>query len=362
MRNRGFFYSDKGKEQDVRSRISFLPSDWHLVSGILTEIAAPDPRERKTSQQVTNYVPIQNLREAIVKVQEERAAKYGEVYNTVVGSDGVTKVEVTYTELDYSRAVPYQRRERKLHIDIAESAETLNLRYNATDKAAQIVEGIKSCLAYTKEDVPEVRRISLNAIRDPVTRTRFFTQLIKSLAGFRYENTTHISVDRRFPEVEEDETNGSDPLSKSEDRSTSASESRKQKIEEQMKGLINKVAFTGDQVLATELYSKAADSGYYIAGIHWTCVSTTDPRVHIDCEAALVDPPEGEPFSFDLVREWKNKPEDPDEGETSAITTEQRRRYESLIEAAAYSALEAVTETPRETGAKHDNSATAGSK
>jgi hypothetical protein len=345
MRGRGLFYSDKGKEADVRSRISFLPSDWNLVSSMLLEIAGPDPRERKTAQRVTNYVPSQNLSEAVGKVQDERAAKYGEVYNTVVTPDGITKVEVTYTELDYSRAVPYQRRERKLSIDIAASEENLNLRYNASERAAQIVEGIKSCLEYKEKDAPEVKQISLNGVRDPVARTKFFTQLIKGITGFKYENTTHISVDRRFPTEEDDGDDSAKSVSedKTDPVTVATNERRKAKIEEQMKGLINKVAFTGEQILATELYSKAAESGYYIAAIHWTCISQSDPRVHIDCEAALVDPAEGEPFSFDLIREWQNKPEDPDEGETSSITMEQRRNYESLIETAAYNAIQEIT-------------------
>jgi hypothetical protein len=347
MRERGLFYSERGREEDVRSRIAFLPSDWKLVSTALSEIAAPDPRERRTAQRITNYVPDQDIAAAVTKVQDERSTKYGEVYNQSVTPDGLTRIEVTYTELDYSRAVPYQRRQRKLSVEIAPVGETLNIRYDATEKAAKIVEGLKSALTYREKDAPQVQQITLRAIRDPALRTRFFTELIKGIDGFKYENATHIAVDRRLPnETDEGEGAGGDG-----DERATEDVAAKRKVEEQIRGLVNRVSLTGEQVLATELYEKAASSGYYIAAIHWTCTSRADSRVHIDCEAALVDPPEGEPFSFDFVRQSRNKEDDPDGIETEAVDRDQRRRYEDLIETAARNAFKIVTAAAEPTAA-----------
>ncbi|HEY5075161.1 MAG TPA: hypothetical protein VII34_10745, partial [Pyrinomonadaceae bacterium] len=178
-------------------------------------------------------------------------------------------------------------------------------------------------------------------------------ELIKEIRGFRYENTTHIAVDRRMPtEEEEGETGSTDATALQTENAVE--EQKKRKIEEQIKGLINKVSLTGEQVLASELYDKAASSGYYIAAIHWTCVSESDPRIHIDCEAALVDPPAGEPFSFDFVRQWRDKADDHDKTEIEAVDSDQRRRYEDLIEAAAqkaFSAVSAELKSPSETAA-----------
>ena len=144
MRSRGLFYSDRGKEEEARSRIAFLASDWALISAALAEVASPDPRERKTTQLITNYSPGQDVGAAITTIQDERRHKYGEVYNKTTGSDGITKVEVSYTELDYSRAVPYQRRLRKLSIEILPEGEALKIRYNANEKAAKIVEALRA--------------------------------------------------------------------------------------------------------------------------------------------------------------------------------------------------------------------------
>ncbi len=342
MRERGLFYSEKGREEDVRSRIAFLPSDWRLVSETLEDIAAPDPRERRTTQRITNYIPDQDIAAAVTKVQDERSTKYGEIYNQTVTEDGLTRIEVTYTELDYSRAVPYQRRERKLLVELAPTGETLNIRYDATDKASKIVEGLKSALAYKDKDAPKVQRISLRSIRDAALRTRFFTELIKGIEGFSYENTTHIAVDRRFPTDDDVDDTGGDLLATGEDVDL-GDVAEKKALEEQLKGLVNRVSLTGDQVFATELYEKAASSGYYIAAIRWTCNSRADSRVHVDCEAALVDPAEGEPFSFDFVRQSRNKADNPDAIETEAVGRDQRRSYEDLIEAAARKAFAIVT-------------------
>ena len=142
-------------------------------------------------------------------------------------------------------------------------------------------------------------------------------------------------MDRRFASEEED--NGPETGEPGNNEAINADRERA-RAEEQMKGLIN-TSLTGERLLASELYEKAASSGYYIATIHWTCQSDADSRVHIDCEAALVDPQEGEPFSFDFVRQWQYRVDGDEAAETVQVGSTQRRLYQNLIEAAARAAL-----------------------
>jgi len=345
----GLVFSEKAAEQDVRSALALLPSSWQLVSGVLKSIEKPDREERKTSIHVKNCAEETDVADIVRLTQTARADKFSEIYNPVKVDEKTYKVEVTYTEVDYSRAVVYQRQEKQLTVEITKDGDKMSFIHSANDRATHIVNELKSKLAFKPNVAPEIQRISLQAVRDPSVRTRFFTELIKTVDGYRYLNATHLNVDRRFPPDENaKEGDEVEAVAPEEAAATAAIE----RVSERIRGLVNQVAMRGEQVLADELYRTVEKSGYYISNISWSCNKQSDPRCGIDCVAGFKDPIKADEFTFDVVRAWQYKSEAPDEEETLHPTEAERRELNRLLEASALKAFNSIVKVEKKAADK----------
>lgn len=334
-RLRGHIFSEKANDADVRSKLSMLPSDWKMVSDVLISIARPDPEERKSSVKVVNCEPDNDLVQIVTKLQSDRGAKNGEVFNPIKSGDKTVRVEVAYTDIDLSRSVVYHRRKKTLSIEVVQKDDTVHFLYNANERALQIVDAMKALLSI-KPDLQMVEeRVSLSGIRDAVLRTKFFTQLIKTIAGYKYQNATYLTVDRRLV----DATDGEGQNGESQEGAPAA-----KKNASVMKGMVNKVSLDGEQVIATDLYQQAAKTGYFITSIFWSCIDEKDARYHIDCEAGFNEPIKADQFSFDVVRRWQFSTDGRERQEGVAMTAAERRSLTDLLEAAAVTSLKKVME------------------
>lgn len=333
-RARGHIFSEKAPDADVRTKLSMLPSDWKIVSDVLMSIARPDPEERKSSVKLGNCAPENDLGQIVAKLQTDRGSKLGEVFNPVKSGDKSMRVEVAYTDIDLSRSVVYQRREKTLSIEIVQKDDEVHFLYNANDRARQIVDAMKALLKIKPACQLVEERVTLSGVRDAALRTKFFTQLIKTIPGYKYQNATHLTVDRRLIDESAEESNGenqeSDPAAKN--------------VAVVMKGMVNKVSLDGEQVIATDLYQQAAKTGYFITSICWSCIDEKDSRFHIDCEAGFHDPIKADQFSFDVARKWQFSTDGRERQENVALTASERRTLTDMVEAAAVKSLKTVSE------------------
>jgi hypothetical protein len=334
-RCRGHIFSEKANEAEVRSHLSMFPSDWQTISEIFRSIAKPDPEERKSSLQIHNCAADNDFAKIAEKVQSQRNTKHGEVYTIVKTSEDSCRLDVTYTEVDHSRALVYQRRERTLTVELSKGADAVHFLHSANDRAKSIVEEIKALIAIKPECQLREEKITLSGVRDPVLRTKFFTQLIKGIPGFKYHNAPNLTVDRRL-------TDPKDAVD-SQPEAQDGKESEAQSTAEVMKGFVNKVSFHGEQVIATELYQIAASTGYFITSISWSCVDEKDARFYIDCEAGFTDPATAACFGFDVLRKWKFSEDNRERREAVPLTSAERRSLMELLEKAAQHSLEAVS-------------------
>ena len=328
-RRRGLLFSGRTKPEDVRSEIATLPSDWSVVSSIYAGMAKPDPEERKTSVSLLNCDEKTDVFELVKELKKERSEKCGEVYTQEKVSDDTIRLDVTYTEKNFSKAVPYQTRLKKLSIEVTKKGGEITFLYSANERAKDIVTALQKPIEYVDNEAAKVVRITLFAVRDPVLRTKFFTELIKDIEGYKFQGADHVDVDRRFPEDSSDD--------EEEVEEDEAKEKAKQKAKQadQIKGIINKVALTGEQVLSSEIYQQAAKSGYYISGITWSCINVADSRYHLDLEAGFVDAAKADQFSFDVSRQWRYKPDKPEVQESVPMIASEKRKYTGMIEASA---------------------------
>jgi hypothetical protein len=316
-----------------------------LVTDALRQFAKPSREERKSSIHISNCESRIDFEPIVTKIRDDRAESRGEIYNTTRIDDKTLKVEVTYVDVDPSRALVYQREEKKLTVEISQEGDKVSFIHSANEKALEIVNELRKKLSFKGELAPQVVKITLKGVRDPKMRTKFFTELIKDVDGYKFLNATQLNVDRRLPLLTDpaNENEEAEEVEESDDEQTGSEDTKTIKTADQIKSLVNKVSLSGDQVLADKLYQMAEKSGYFISNICWSCTDAKDPREGIDCVAGFKDPIEADEFTFDVARKWKYKADAPDEEETVGMNEAEQRALNRKLEAASLKAFSKIT-------------------
>ena len=167
-------------------------------------------------------------------------------------------------------------------------------------------------------------------------RTQFFLDIIKGIRGYKFENTTDLSVDRRLPQIDGEDVDESD------EKGQTALSARTAKSE--LKAWVSRMALSGEQVLSTDIYQQAVQQGYYISRISWSCQDAKDSQQHIDCEAGFTDPVAADDFTFDVHRRWRDDRDAPVHGHTMHMTDDEKRSLTGLLEATAFKSFERIIE------------------
>lgn len=348
-RARGLIFSEKAPDASVRSALSLLPSNWPLVTEIYSFIAKPDPAERKSALQVHGCKPESDMVTIAQTVRDERQQKNEETYEINQDEAGRTRVVVVYTETDLTKALQYSRRQRSVEIEVVKDGENITFSHDASEKARAIVKQMAEKIEPANQAKPlQEVVISLKSIRDATLRTKFFTELLKGIDAQTFISASHVNVDCRLGKEmavpDGDEDNGED---KDEGNGKEAKTKAKQ-----IKSIINKMSFSGEQVLGAELYQQAAESGYFITQINWTSEDKKKLGTFIDYIAGFGDPIGCDHFSYDVHKRWQRAADNADKTETLPLSGAERRALNSLIQSGADKAFLAVMAAAQEKGKK----------
>lgn len=335
-RARGLIFSEKSNDEVVRSALSLLPSNWPLIEHIYHLIAKPDPAERKSGLHVQGCDPATDLHTLATAVRDSRATKNEEEYVVNQDANGATRLTVSYTETDLSKALQYSRRKRTVEIEMVKDGNTISFNHDATDKARTIVKELENRIQPAKNAKIQEEVISLKGIHDAALRTQFFTELLKGITGQSFKSTSHVIVDCRLGDSVDD--NGDDD----------AANQKANKRAKEIKGIINKMAFTGEQVLMASLYQQAAETGYFITQINWTTESKSEPGKFFDYVAGFGDPISCDHFSSDVTKRWQRNADDADKSETLSLSAVERRTLNALVQASSENAFAIVTKAHAE--------------
>lgn len=236
-RSRGSVFSEKAGDVFVRSALSLTPSNWPLVNHIFDTIARPDPAERQSTVHVHNCAPENDIAAIANAVRDDRTKKKEEKYTITQVSPDSIRITVAYIDTDLTKALQYSRRERSIEIEAVKKDGKVTFIHDANDRAREIVKQLEKEIKPQQEHAKKVEVISLQTIRDPAVRTRFFTEILKSVADHKFVSTSNVVVERRLPANTEDD--GESELEGEEKNTEQASET--------VKGIINKLAFPGSK-------------------------------------------------------------------------------------------------------------------
>lgn len=194
------------------------------------------------------------------------------------------KITQSYTKPDYSKNVLSQNTPRMVEIEIEKNLDgTVLVRSNNDEQAAAIVSKIKKCVKEKHADEYNEFNISFSALASPVARTKFFSNLIKSIKGYRLTNVKMVAVSK-------------------ESRSMVSDEDADTKL-----GYIRKAVLNGGSVNSSEEFLRLVESGFYVTRIEWTIESDMNSGDKIDLYAEFKNIEDCSDFIYSLQRVYKRK-------------------------------------------------------
>lgn len=322
-KDRGIFYSAKDTRESLVHRLSLLTHDYNDLNIILDQRDHGGRPEKLTSITLNAKLTVEEIREVAKEFISEVPADEKAVASQK-GTDQYT-LTVMYSDIDYSKTRLVQRTPKEAGIEFHIEGEQTVIRMPSNTKARQVVENFKARLdSKKKTDIP-VNVIQLSEFSTAAERTRFFTLLISTLAGFKLDNVTSVKVEPIRSKTGDDELELED-------------DQNKEEAKQEALALIKNVALKGESLLASDEYQSLQKKGFFITSIIWRSKSTTVPYPIVEFEAAFDEPEAGKGFKYS-VRGALNFSDGEYTKTLRPIEPESKEKYISLVEKTAANAI-----------------------
>lgn len=325
-KDRGIFYSPKDIREELISKISLLPHDYHDLNTLLEQREHAGRAEKITSVTLDAALTVDEIKE-VVKAYTSESPPDEKITHHAKGAEQVN-VNVRYSDVDYGKTRLVQRTPKEAGIEFHIEANKTVIRMPANERTKGIFVKLKDKLdAIKKTDIPAVR-IEISEFTSPELRTEFFTTLISNLQGFKPENVTSVKVEKLNKELDEDELDLDDDQN--------AEEAKQEAL-----SLVKNVALRGDTLLASEEYQSLIKKGFFITSIIWRSKLTRIPYPIVEFEAAFEEPELGKGFKY-FIRGAYNVVDKQYAKTIRPVEAEDKEKYLSLIEETATSAITAL--------------------
>lgn len=281
---RGVYLSKDAKKDDYYNNISRLPLSWTDLTELVDLVDLAEKKEKSTFTTYDYTGPSTSISVAFTAVSKLRSDIEKESYK-ITQKNGVIIVDVEYIDIDNSKTPMLQGRPAALRIELTAENGKIKTTHTSNEAAADILKTFEAELAKLNIDDSgeptkvKSSRISLRSILDPKLRVEFFTNLIKSLAGFDYNTTTNVKV-ARMPKnlsIESDED--------------------EEKLSDEEEQRIKNVIIQGVNIQETSQYQDLLDEGFFISQITWESIERVS-RDKVSLSAGFKNGEEGEGFEY----------------------------------------------------------------
>lgn len=283
LRDRGIFCSPNDSREALVQYLSLLPHDYADVCGILERREAAKRGEKTATVSIRADLTPDELKEIVADYQRDEVQ---EVVRSHKKSDNEFVMNVTYSEFDYSKTKLLQRQERDAEIVFNTAGGRTEIRLPATDRARAVIDKIKERIEAKKKTAVQLDEIELTGLASAEERTIFFTKLISSLPNFPLETVSRLRVAHSISADEEE-----DDIDIEEDVS---------EVEEKMLGVVENVALSGDNLVASEMYQELKAKGFFITSVTWRAKQKVHPYSIIECDAGFEDRQAGKKFRYSI--------------------------------------------------------------
>ena len=290
LRDRGIFCSPTESRDSLAQYLSILPHDYADICGILERREASKRGEKTATVSLNTELTPDELKEVVAEYQK---VEVQEVVRSHKKSETEFVMSVTYSEFDYSKTKLLQRQNRDAELVFIKVGNRTEVRLPATDRARVIVDKLKERIETKKKATIQLEEIELTGLTTAEQRTTFFTRLISSLPNFPLETVSRLRVAHSTSELEEDDID--------------IEEEEVSDAEEKMLGVVENVALSGDNLVASEMFQELKAKGFFITSITWRAKQKVVPHAIIECDAGFEDRQAGKKFRYSIHGSLKFK-------------------------------------------------------
>lgn len=290
-RNRGIFVSEDEPRPALAKYISMLPHSFLQFQEIANHVESASRADKVSSVVIPTSVSKVEIGQAVGALKDSCEQTGETITLTHDGKKSILKV--AYSEIDYSKTVMRQRRNRECFIEIEDNGTSLAIRKPVNDKVDEIFSAFMMKLEETKQQEIVPDAIDLSSVKSPDLINEFFTILIKQIDGFTFHDVTSVKV------------NNKDAKNTKEDEDDV--EEEKLEAEEDMLVFIKRAALDGGGLLNSEDYKRLIQKGFYTSNIVWHSILQKPHQPKVEFEAMLGNPGEGSGFKYSVrgVYNWK---------------------------------------------------------
>jgi len=283
LRDRGIFCSPQDTRERLIDQLSMLPHDYADVCGILERRETSKRGEKTATVTLDISLTADELKEVVADYQKVEVREEVRSYKK---SESEFVMNVEYSDFDYSKTRLLQRIDHEAAIQFAQVGGRTQIRIPATDKARSIVDKLKVAIEAKKMKPLKLEEIELTGLTSAEDRTTFFTKLITSLPDFQLDTVSRLRVAHAEAEAESDEVD--------------LDEGDVGDAEEKMLGVVENVALSGDNLVASEMYQDLKSKGFFITSITWRARQSVSPYAIIECDAGFEDRQAGRKFRYSI--------------------------------------------------------------
>lgn len=282
-RERGVFFGSSTTRADLADYISMTIHDLKDVIDLVKDAEPGTRGERTSSLTIRTQLDASDIRD-VIQEYADREGKDDKVAIPHKTSDTVIAT-VGYSEFDLSRTTLAQRQEKLATLDVRIEADSVTIRFRASDKGEELVGILIEKLESKKKSALQQERIAVEDLL-PKGRTRFFVDLVNRMAGFRLDTVTKLKVSSASGEIED--------IDADEDGDSPEKDAAKSS----MINLVKHVALNGNDLLASKQYKQMEDDGFFITSIKWEATQTAHPFDRAEFEASFENAQQGTGFQY----------------------------------------------------------------
>lgn len=323
-KSKNILISNNQDRIELARYVATIPFDDKDIEYLYDLIEYDQRREKTTSSRIKRQLPENNIREAVSKLQDERA--HSNDVLTIVSSPGAPTciLEYIYDEEDFGKARMLQVTRKKVRIEFSLGGKETVIRLPANSRCEQTVDYILSLINEKAEKPFKVEKIDLSHVSSPDKRNHFFDSLMKNMDGMEPEDVIGVKISRMNDEDEDDLTDDEDVPAPC---------------------FIKKAALEGSSLLSQEEYHAFINKGFFISNMKWRAVDKTSPDLlKVEIEAGFADQANCKNFKYDIKGVYTTEKD-------SAIFSDKRRpaseaeslKYLALIEKASETSIEGAS-------------------
>lgn len=247
LKFKGIIVSQKADKAELVEYIKQFLIDYHDRSELLNAFTHHQAKEKKTNKKLKTEINDEQLQEVLANVKSIFSDNKECVDINVLDNNN-TVVTLKYTDVDYSKTELRQKEEKEIKVTISNDGNELKIHSTANDKAYEFVNTIKKQIEQIlPENTIDEIVVTLEAIKEPSKRTKFFQNLIYGMAGYTVHDVKNVYVATLGQENDDE---------------------NEQQVE--VAASIRRVILKGCSVINTDEYKSLKTKGFYIAKLIWT--------------------------------------------------------------------------------------------